>query len=99
MAARVCSAQVMLDIARLAPDPARMNVLEARPLFLYSGEWRWIQPWLFFRTGFFIGVVALIPFARPRVARRAAWRICCCSCLRSRRSSRRSARTVLATTW
>jgi dolichyl-diphosphooligosaccharide--protein glycosyltransferase len=61
--ARGVFAQVMLDITRLAPDPARMNVLEARPLFLYSGQWRWSQAWLFFRTGFFIGAIALFPFA------------------------------------
>ncbi len=54
---------IAIDIARLAPNPARMNVLEARPLFLYAGEWRWTQPWAFFRTGFFIGLVALVPFA------------------------------------
>jgi dolichyl-phosphooligosaccharide-protein glycotransferase len=56
-------AQVLVDVARLTPDPTRMGVLEARPLFMYAGEWRWAQPWTFFRTGFFIGLVALIPFA------------------------------------
>jgi asparagine N-glycosylation enzyme membrane subunit Stt3 len=55
--------QVLVDVARLAPDPARMGVLEARPLFLYSGRWRWDQPWVFFRTGFFVGAIALVPFA------------------------------------
>jgi asparagine N-glycosylation enzyme membrane subunit Stt3 len=52
-----------VDVARLIPDATRMGVLEARPLFLYSGQWRWDQPWLFFRTGFFIGAIALVPFA------------------------------------
>jgi oligosaccharyl transferase (archaeosortase A-associated) len=61
--------QLLVDVARLAPDPTRMGVLEARPLFLYSGQWRWEQPWLFFRTGFFIGAIALVPFA-VRVWRR-----------------------------
>jgi oligosaccharyl transferase (archaeosortase A-associated) len=55
--------QVAVDIMRLTPDPTRTGVLEARPLFLYAGEWRWGQPWVFFRTGFFIGLVALLPFA------------------------------------
>jgi dolichyl-phosphooligosaccharide-protein glycotransferase len=65
--------QILVDVARLAPNPARMGVLEARPLFLYSGEWRWTQPWLFFRTGFFIGAIALVPFAmRVWRQRRAA---------------------------
>jgi dolichyl-diphosphooligosaccharide--protein glycosyltransferase len=61
--------QVWVDILRLSPDASRMGVLEARPLFLYGGQWNWQQPWLFFRTGFFAGVVALIPFA-IRVGRR-----------------------------
>ena len=65
--------QLYVDVARLVPDPTRMGVLEARPLFLYSGQWRWDQPWLFFRTGFFIGLVALVPFAvRVWRARRPA---------------------------
>ncbi|MBA3270831.1 MAG: glycosyltransferase family 39 protein [Acidobacteria bacterium] len=55
--------QLAIDLGRLAPDPRRMGVLEARPLFLYSGEWRWAQPWSFFRTGFFIGCAALLPFS------------------------------------
>ncbi|HXG86973.1 MAG TPA: STT3 domain-containing protein [Vicinamibacterales bacterium] len=54
--------QLVIDLGRLAPDPGRMGVLEARPLFLYSGTWSWAQPWQFFRTGFFIGVIALVPF-------------------------------------
>ena len=61
--------QVWVDVLRLSPDASRMGVLEARPLFLYGGQWNWAQPWLFFRTGFFVGVVALVPFA-VRVARR-----------------------------
>ncbi len=40
-----------------------MGVLEARPLFTYPGELNWKQPWQFFRTGFYIGVAALIPLA------------------------------------
>jgi oligosaccharyl transferase (archaeosortase A-associated) len=55
--------RLFVDLARLAPDATRMGVLEARPLFHYSGQWRWEQPWLFFRTGFFIGAIALVPFA------------------------------------
>jgi dolichyl-diphosphooligosaccharide--protein glycosyltransferase len=64
-------AQVAVDVARLAPDASRMGVLEARPLFLYSGRWDWMQPWTFFRTGFLVGIVALVPFA-IRVWRRRA---------------------------
>jgi dolichyl-diphosphooligosaccharide--protein glycosyltransferase len=55
--------QFLNDVQRLAPDPTRMAVLEARPLFLYPGVWNWHQPWQFFRTGFFVGLVALFPFA------------------------------------
>lgn len=50
--------QVLNDIGRFRPDPTRMAVLEARPLFLYTGNWSWRQPWVFFRTGFFIGGLA-----------------------------------------
>jgi dolichyl-phosphooligosaccharide-protein glycotransferase len=53
-------AQVLTDVGRLVPDPTRMGVLEARPLFLYSGQWRWMQPWDFFRTGFYAGLVGLV---------------------------------------
>jgi oligosaccharyl transferase (archaeosortase A-associated) len=52
--------QVIFDVRRLAPDSARMNVLEARPLFWYPGQWTWSQPWAFFRSGFFVGVIGLI---------------------------------------
>lgn len=55
--------QLMTDVERLAPDPSRMGVLEARPLFLYPGEWTWMQPWRFFKTGFYIGLIALVAFA------------------------------------
>jgi dolichyl-diphosphooligosaccharide--protein glycosyltransferase len=52
--------QLAGDVGRLTPSASRMGVLEARPLFLYSGEWRWLQPWDFFRTGFFVGIVGLV---------------------------------------
>ena len=37
-----------------------MAVLEARPLFLYTGNWAWSQPWTFFRSGFYVGLLAVI---------------------------------------
>jgi oligosaccharyl transferase (archaeosortase A-associated) len=52
--------QVATDLSRFRPDPTRMAVLEARPLFLYTGNWEWLQPWTFFRSGFYAGVVAVI---------------------------------------
>ena len=55
--------ELLIDVGRLAPDPMRMGVLEARPLFRYAVNWSWQQPWVFFRTGFFVGVIALVPFA------------------------------------
>jgi asparagine N-glycosylation enzyme membrane subunit Stt3 len=55
--------QMLTDLARLTPDPARTGVLEARPLFLYPGEWNWRQPWEFFRSGFYVGLVALVALA------------------------------------
>jgi dolichyl-diphosphooligosaccharide--protein glycosyltransferase len=55
--------QIATDVGRLVPSPTRMGVLEARPLFMYSGEWNWLQPWQFFRTGFLLGLVAIARLA------------------------------------
>lgn len=55
--------QVTIDLARFRPDPTRMAVLEARPLFLYTGNWEWLQPWTFFRSGFYVGAIAVIGLA------------------------------------
>ncbi len=55
--------QVAVDLNRFRPDPTRMAVLEARPLFLYTGNWGWWQPWEFFRSGFYVGLVGLIALA------------------------------------
>lgn len=51
--------QVVTDVSRFQPDATRMAVLEARPLFLYSGNWVWSQPWTFFRSGFYVGLIAV----------------------------------------
>ena len=64
--------QVTVDLNRFRPDPTRMAVLEARPLFLYSGNWDWWQPWIFFRSGFYAGAVGVIALAATlRRSRRA----------------------------
>lgn len=55
--------QVVNDLSRFRPDPTRMAVLEARPLFLYTGNWEWSQPWTFFRSGFYAGLVAVVGLA------------------------------------
>lgn len=55
--------QVIADVSRFRPDPTRMAVLEARPLFLYQGNWDWWQPWTFFRSGFYAGIVAVVSLA------------------------------------
>ncbi len=55
--------QVLADLSRFRPDATRMAVLEARPLFLYSGNWDWWQPWVFFRGGFYIGIIAVASLA------------------------------------
>jgi len=52
--------QVLADLSRFRPDPTRMAVLEARPLFLYTGNWTWLQPWVFFRSGFYAGAIAVV---------------------------------------
>src|SRR5688572_5891180 len=55
--------QVVTDLNRFRPDATRMAVLEARPLFLYTGNWTWSQPWTFFRTGFYAGIAAMVGLA------------------------------------
>jgi dolichyl-diphosphooligosaccharide--protein glycosyltransferase len=55
--------QVIGDLSRFRPDPTRMAVLEARPLFLYTGNWTWSQPWVFFRSGFYVGAIAVLALA------------------------------------
>ena len=55
--------QVTIDLGRFRADPTRMAVLEARPLFLYTGNWEWLQPWTFFRSGFYLGALATIALA------------------------------------
>ena len=55
--------QLTADLARFQPDPTRMAVLEARPLFLYTGNWSWLQPWVFFRSGFYVGAIAVVGLA------------------------------------
>ena len=63
--------QVVTDLDRFRPDPTRMAVLEARPLFLYTGNWTWSQPWMFFRSGFYVGLVAVAGAGRERRGDRA----------------------------
>ena len=55
--------QIVTDVGRFRPDATRMAVLEARPLFMYPGNWTWEQPWTFFRSGFYVGAVAAIGLA------------------------------------
>ena len=55
--------QVVNDLNRFRPDATRMAVLEARPLFLYTGNWAWSQPWTFFRSGFYVGIIAVLGLA------------------------------------
>jgi oligosaccharyl transferase (archaeosortase A-associated) len=55
--------QIVSDVSRFRPDPTRMAVLEARPLFLYQGNWSWWQPWIFFRSGFYAGLIAVLGLA------------------------------------
>jgi asparagine N-glycosylation enzyme membrane subunit Stt3 len=61
--------QVVNDVGRFRPDVTRMAVLEARPLFMYSGNWMWSQPWIFFRSGFYVGLIAVFALAV------SAWRL------------------------
>jgi oligosaccharyl transferase (archaeosortase A-associated) len=61
---------VLADLVRFTPSPDRMQVLEARPLFLYLGNWSLAPAWEFFRSGFIVGLAALAAltirvFVRP----------------------------------
>src|SRR4029450_8038857 len=62
--------QVTLDVLRFTPDASRLAVLEARPLFMYSGQWNWWQPWIFLRSGFYLGLLALMLFTAAVVRER-----------------------------
>ena len=55
--------QIGIDLARFQPDATRMAVLEARPLFMYPGNWEWLQPWMFFGPGFYVGIIATMTLA------------------------------------
>jgi len=55
--------QVATDLNRFRPASTTMAVLEARPLFMYSGNWMWSQPWIFFRSGFYAGLIAVAALA------------------------------------
>ena len=55
--------QVVTDLSRFRPDATRMAVLEARPLFMYTGNWVWTQPWTFFRSGFYVGLLGVAALA------------------------------------
>jgi len=69
MAPRLFDA-LLIDAGRFVPAPERMGVLEARPLFLFSGEWSAWQPWRFFRTGFYVGAPALVLLLIASIRRR-----------------------------
>ena len=43
---RACSTRSSPISIASVPTPTRMAVLEARPLFLYTGNWTWSQPWI-----------------------------------------------------
>lgn len=51
--------RALVDLARFRPDPTRMAVLETRPLFMYAGSWKWLQPWTLFRSNFYLGLIGL----------------------------------------
>ncbi|MGE3275031.1 MAG: STT3 domain-containing protein [Vicinamibacterales bacterium] len=59
---------IAMDLQRFGTSPERMAVLEARPLFLYSGQWDWAEPWRFFGTGSYSGLAGLVGLAA------VAWR-------------------------
>ena len=63
---------VLIDVLRFTPSVDRMQVLEARPLLLYFGTWSLWAPWEIFRSGFYVGLVALVALAIRAGRRRDA---------------------------
>jgi dolichyl-diphosphooligosaccharide--protein glycosyltransferase len=53
---------IAVDLWRFTPADDRMQVLEARPLLLFNGEFSLGPVWLMFRTGFIVGLVAIVVF-------------------------------------
>jgi dolichyl-diphosphooligosaccharide--protein glycosyltransferase len=51
--------QLVIDLARFRASARRMDVVEARPLFLLDGTWRWSAPWTLFGPTFFLGLAGL----------------------------------------
>jgi len=51
--------QIRIELTRFRSSSAGMQVLEARPLFFYTGALSFASAWIFFRSGFIAGLVAL----------------------------------------
>jgi dolichyl-diphosphooligosaccharide--protein glycosyltransferase len=60
------------ELIRFTPSLERMQVAEARPLFLYEGRFSWRPPWLFFRSGFWVGLLAIVALMLNVVRRQEA---------------------------
>jgi len=52
--------QVAGELSRFGLAEVNTSVLEARPLFAYSGQWSLLPVWQYFRGGFPLGLVALV---------------------------------------
>jgi dolichyl-diphosphooligosaccharide--protein glycosyltransferase len=50
---------IAVDLGRFRSDATRMAVVETRPLFMYTGSWKWLQPWTLFSTNFYLGLSGL----------------------------------------
>jgi dolichyl-diphosphooligosaccharide--protein glycosyltransferase len=56
--------EVRVELSRFALTNALTSVSEARPLFMYEGTWSLRPAWEFFRTGFLLGLLAVVWLAR-----------------------------------
>jgi oligosaccharyl transferase (archaeosortase A-associated) len=54
---------IVVDLLRFTPGPQRMQVIEARPLFLFDGTLSWQPAWRLFRSGFVVGLIGLAAVA------------------------------------
>jgi len=53
-------AEVLAELARFNLSEVTTSVIEARPLFMYEGTWSLRPAWTLFRSGFFLGVGAVV---------------------------------------
>jgi dolichyl-diphosphooligosaccharide--protein glycosyltransferase len=52
--------EILAELARFSFSVTNTSVIEARPLFMYDGAWSLRPAWTLFRSGFFLGMGAVV---------------------------------------